>query len=389
MKIIKGVLVSIIASSLIVILSLYLTGNKFILSAFQKTYLSGYRTANINDHSSFNTNTIAAGKHIPLTANNQYKNQALPQALEDELNSLNSAALLILHNGELISEHYLNGYNERSKLNSFSMAKTVTTLLVGIAIEEGYIKSLDQRLTDFLPEFKDDPLAEKATIGQLSLMNSGYEWTEHYYSILSPTVELYYGSDVTDFLTEGHFSEEPTTFWEYSSASTQLLGIVLLRALQKANAADSLSDYLSKKLWQPLGMNDDGLWHTDDQGMELTFCCINTNARNFAKFGLLMMNKGKWQNQQLVPAEFINQMVAPLATPGYGLSTWLSYDQEPNFYFFSGLLGQYIVNVPEHNLVIVRLGEKTSPSVHYTRPNSIPNYIRKTYLSYALSLIKQ
>ena len=130
MKIIKGVLVSIIASSLIVILSLYLTGNKFILSAFQKTYLSGYRTANINDHSSFNTNTIAAGKHIPLTKNNQYKNQALPQALEDELNSLNSAALLILHNGELISEHYLNGYHERSKLNSFSMAKTVTTCLL-------------------------------------------------------------------------------------------------------------------------------------------------------------------------------------------------------------------------------------------------------------------
>jgi len=174
------------------------------------------------------------------------------------------------------------------------MAKTVTTLLIGIAIEEGYIRDLDQEIVDFLPEFKDDPIGKTATIRQLSLMNSGYEWDENYYTPFSPTVELYYGSDVENFVLNGSFSAEPGSFWEYSSASTQLLGIFLLRALQKPAAAMTLSEYLSEKIWKPMGMNDDALWHTDNQGMELTYCCLNTNARNYAKLGLLMLNKGRW-----------------------------------------------------------------------------------------------
>ena len=389
MKIVRGILVALIASALVLVASLYLTGNKYLLSAMQRTYFAGYKTANINDHTVFNNRTINASTEIELKRHENYNNKPLPTELLDELNKYNTAAYLVLHKGELIAEHYLNGYNQRSKTNSFSMAKTVTALLLGIAIDEGHIKSLDQSILDFLPEFKDDPLAQNATIGHFAMMNSGYEWDEHYYNALSPTVELYYGDDVSDFLTKGHFSQEPGSFWEYSSASTQLMGIFIQRALEKAGAADNLSDYLSRKLWQPLGMNDDGIWHTDEQGMELTFCCINTNARNFAKLGLLMLNQGAWQGKQLVSADFINKMASPVATKGYGLSTWLSYEQSPSMYWFSGLLGQYIINIPEHELTVIRLGETVSPKVNYRFENTITNYIRKHYISHALSLIEK
>lgn len=193
-------------------------------------------------------------------------------------------------------------------------------------------------------------------------MNSGYEWTEHYYSPISPTVELLYGPDVEDFLTSGEFSAEPGEFWEYSSASTQLLAIALTRALKNKDENATLAGYLSEILWKPLGMNDDGVWHLDGSDMELAFCCLNTNARNYAKLGMLMLNNGVWNGQQLLPAGLVEKMIEPVGQDYYGYSTWLGLDHEPAYYNMSGHLGQFVIVVPEHNLVIVRLGEGTDPN---------------------------
>jgi CubicO group peptidase (beta-lactamase class C family) len=322
----------------------------------------GNATANINDHNEFKTNVIATSAPQELANHPSYNSKKLSSEFAQELKGLNAAAFLVVKDGQVMFEEYLSGYHSRSKTNSFSMAKTVTTMLLGIAIEEGFVRDLDQPIVDFLPEFKDDPIGNTATVRQLSLMNSGYEWDEQYYTPFSPTVQLYYGDDVSDFTLGREFSEEPGSFWEYSSASTELLGVFLLRALQKAGAAMTLSDYLSKKIWQPMGMNDDALWHTDNEGMELTYCCLSTNARNYAKLGLLLLNKGHWNGQQLIPQAFVEQMVKPEGTSYYGLSTWLSDTQSPSFYAFNGHLGQFIINVPEHNMVVVRLGEKGHPS---------------------------
>lgn len=386
MKFINRLLYATALTILIIIVGLRLTGNDFMVNAIKRTYMVGEKTANINDHQQFETRTITADVSVPLPKHSAYNSKPLPDEFLDELNKYNTAAFLVIKDGQVITEHYLNGYNDRSKTNSFSMAKTVTALLLGIAIEEGHIKNLDQPITDFLPEFNNDKLAKNATIGNLAKMNSGYEWDEQYYSPFSPTVELVYGDDVTDFLLSGHFSAEPGEYWEYSSASTQLMGIFISRALKKAGAATNLSDYLSRKLWQPLGMNDDAPWHLDNSGMELVFCCINTNARNFAKLGLLMMNDGKWNGEQLVPQDYIHKMVSPVSIDSYGLSTWLSYDTQIPFYWFSGHLGQYIINVPEHNMVVVRLGEKNTPNINYRINGSIGNYLLDVYIQNALEL---
>lgn len=376
MKIVKNIALGLIILVLISASVLYSTGNGFIFTSIKRTYLAGEVTANINDHAEFENNVIATGTVQAIPNHSNYNNATLSPEFNKQLKALGAASFLVVKDDQVIFENYFSGYNNRSKTNSFSMAKTVTTLLIGIAIEEGYIRDLDQEIVDFLPEFKDDPIGKTATIRQLSLMNSGYEWDENYYTPFSPTVELYYGSDVENFVLNGSFSAEPGSFWEYSSASTQLLGIFLLRALQKPAAAMTLSEYLSEKIWKPMGMNDDALWHTDNQGMELTYCCLNTNARNYAKLGLLMLNKGRWNGQQLVPEHFIEQMIKPEGTSYYGLSTWLSDTQSPAFYAFSGHLGQYIINVPEHNMVVVRLGERAQSSSDYLH-ESLPMLIEE------------
>lgn len=357
MKIIRNILLGLIAIIVLAILGLWITGNGFILRGIARTYLVGNPTANIDDNQQFETNKIENGDVQLWPKSESYALDALPKEFLSHLKSNGAVAFLVAKNGELLTESYFDGYNDQSRTNSFSMAKTVVTLLMGIAIDEGYIESTKQPLTDFLPEFKDDEYGKEASIGSLSTMSSGYEWDESYYNPFSPTVELYYGPDVIDFLTEGHFSHEVDDYFYYSSASTQLLAIALKRALQEANPDITLSDYLSEKIWKPLGMNDDALWHLDNSGMELGYCCINTNARNFAKLGQLMLQNGVWNKDTIVSSEYVQMMHQPLFVNNYGYSTWLGKDAEEPYYYFRGHLGQYIIIVPGQDMVIVRLGK--------------------------------
>ncbi len=376
MKLIKLMLIALV----LLIAGLWVTGHSYIFTAFNRVYLQGNTTANINDYVAFSVNKINASQAQPLIEADAKKD--LDPEFVAELKKNDTVAFLVMHKGKLISEHYFKDYNDRSKTNSFSMAKTVVTMLLGIAIEEGVIESLDQPITDFMPEFNNDSNAKNATVGQLSLMNSGYEWDEHYYSPFSPTVELLYGADVEEFVLDREFSAEPGSFWEYSSASTQLLGIVLLRALEKSGKPVTLAQYLSEKLWQPMGMNDDALWHTDEQGIELAYCCLNTNARNYLRLGMLMLANGEWGGAQLIPSAFVQQMIQPGMQDYYGLSTWLGLANDPAFYHFSGHLGQYIVVAPEKQLIIVRLGERQDPESDFQK-DTIPNYLKQ-----ALKLIE-
>ena len=353
----KKIILGLSGLILVAVALLFISGYSYIFTSIDRTYLAGNVTANINDYSEFKTNVINTSVPIALEIHPDFDKKKLSSDFITELQNSNTAAFLVLKDGKILSENYFGNYNNRSKTNSFSMAKTVTTMLLGIAIKEGYVRDLEQPIVDFLPEFKNDPIGKTVTVGQLSLMNSGYDWDEQYYSPFSPTVELYYGANVSDFVLNRSFTEPAGSFWEYSSASTELLGLFLLRALQKPNAAQSLSGYLSEKIWQPMNMNDDALWHTDNEGIELVYCCISTNARNYAKLGLLMHNKGQWDGQQIIPAHFVEQMIQPEGQQYYGLSTWLGMHKSPAHYWFSGHLGQFIINVPEHNLTIVRLGE--------------------------------
>ena len=256
-------MLNILIISLVVLTgALYGTSNEYLIKAFRSTYMLGNTTANINDKSSFATRVIAAGAKQPWKLHSDYLKKPLPATLKKQLLESQSAAYLMIHGGAIVSEHYFGNYSNRSKTNSFSMAKTVLTLLTQIAIQEGYIDSWNQSIVDYLPEFQDDQNAHKVSLKNLSAMDSGLEWDESYGSVTSVTTRLYYGSDVEQLMLGIPFSQPPNVTHYYSSGSTQLLGIILSRTLkQQFGDHYTLSKFLSEKLWEPLGMNDDALWH--------------------------------------------------------------------------------------------------------------------------------
>lgn len=340
---------------------LFATDNQYIFRGIKLTYLKGHTTANIDDRVDFDTRIISNGEPQEWELSDRYNQIPLTDTLLKELEAYQSAGFLIIKDGKILNERYFNGYSDTSLTNSFSVSKSMLTLMLGKAIEEGYITSLSQPITDFLPEFKDDSLAQLCTVGDLSSMTAGYDWKENYYLPLNPTAKAYYGRDITEQMLSRSFVKESGDKFEYLSGVTQLLGIVLKRAIKQP-----LSTYLSEKFWKPLGMRKESYWALDDEnGMEKAYCCVYSNVRDFAKFGQLILQDGKWNGEQLIDSSFVALMKTPntsafsaVEQPIYGYSLWLDYEHETPFYSLIGHLGQYVACIPSKNIVIVRLGQK-------------------------------
>lgn len=340
---------------------LYVTGNSYIIRGVKLTYLKGHNTANIDDYKDFDNNVILSYKPQPWIEHDLYNKIELTDTLKAELERFQSIGFFVAKDGTALLERYWDDYSADSHTNSFSMSKSVITMLLGKAIEQGYIKSLEQPITDFLPEFKDDEFGKKCTIGDLSAMTSGYDWREDYYLPLNPTAKAYYGSNIEKQMLSRSFIQEPGGNFNYLSGDTQLLAIVLQRAI-----GISVSQYLQEEFWQPMGMEKDAYWSKDRKdGMEKAYCCLNSNVRDFAKLGQLLLQKGNWNGKQILDSAFVKKMVTPnykafeKGQPArYGYSIWTDYEHEPNFYGLMGHLGQRVIVIPSENLVIVRLGHQ-------------------------------
>lgn len=355
----------------LLLLALYFTGNDYIIRGIQLTYLKGEKTANIDDYKDFDNNVILAGSPRLWQKHQVYNKIAIDPTFEKELNEYGTAGYVIIKDNQLVVEKYFNHYQEASLTNSFSMAKSILTLLVGKAIEDGYIQSFDQKITDFIPEFKEDAFGKTCTVRHLSAMTSGYDWEENYYFPLNPTAKAYYGDDVEKQMLNRKFVTAPGGHFKYSSGDTQLLGIVLKRALN----GKSISQYAQETLWQPMGMEFDAQWSKDRaDGMEKTYCCFNSTTRDFAKLGQLLLNNGNWYGKQIIDSTFVQQMVSPnlkaFATnevPIYGHSIWMDPSYKTPFYALLGHLGQRIIVIPSLQMVVVRTGK-----THQDQPQNKP-----------------
>jgi len=366
-KIIKSILLGFFLIIVLTIAGILISGNGYIFRAFQKTYLKGYTTAYIDDYVDFDNAVVRAGVPQPWPLHEKYNRLQLTDTLRKGLESFQTIGFAIIKDGQLIHEEYWDNYSNSSLTNSFSMAKSITTLLLGKAIEQGYIKDLDQRITDFIPEFLRDSLGRLARIGDLSAMRSGFDWTEDYYSPFNVTTEAYYGNHIEKQLLKRHFSGRPGGHFRYLSANTQLLAIVLKRATGK-----DLAQYLSEEFWQPMGMENDALWSLSG-GIEKSFCCVYSNVLDYARLGQLLLQKGNWNGIQLLDSAFIERMITPCydafnpdEPKKYGYSIWIDETYEPPFYGFIGHLGQRIIVVPDERLVIVRLG-KSKDTIHLSK----------------------
>ena len=350
------------------VLPYLLLGSSLLLSSCAPYVqnLLRYQFAGIEDYQIFESLTVKAGQAQAWEKAEHYNRAEIDSPTLKTIESFDPVAFLVIQDGKLLYEQYWKGHNEGAYSASFSMAKGIVSLLVGIALEEGIIQSLDQAVADFIPEFTKDERRE-ISFRHLLTMTSGLDWDEAYSSPFSPTPELYYGDDLYKQMTNLKLKHRPGTVWYYSSADTQILGIALERAL-----GQRLSDYASEKLWQPLGAEQDASWSLDrENGTIKNNCCFNSTARDFARLGQLVLQKGKWHGKQLVPEAYLSEATRPYPNlqdeqgnpiDYYGYQFWIADFGDQSSPFFNGIMGQYMFVLPEDNAVVIRLGNSDDSS---------------------------
>ncbi len=357
MKILKRVLFTLLGLLALLVLLAYLFNVDYLFKAVRTIYLKGHSTAFLDDYKAFDNVTVKAGENtIPWPIHPDYNKATPTEKLLDTHQNAGTIAYLIFKNDSIWHEAYYDGFEESSKSNSFSMAKSFISGLLGKAIMDGHIKSLDQPLSDFYPKYD----GAKTTVGDLSSMSSGLDWDEAYYSPFSITTKAYFYDDLDEMMLELDIVEEPAKEYKYLSGSTQLLAMVIEKATGKKTA-----DYFSDSFWQPLGAEHDALWQVDSEknGMVKAYCCFASNARDFARFGKLYKDHGKWQNRQLLDSAFVAKSISPrFEGAPYGYGFWLGDYNDNDFFVMRGHLGQYVIVIPEDNLMVVRLGHSKGPS---------------------------
>lgn len=360
-----------------------------------------YNFANIDDYKKFQNKPIDHDPQaIRYFAEAKQDSVVLPSIQrkdkkykwEEGLKKTKTVAFLIMRNDTIIYEHYDNGYEPYTPVNSFSMAKSYVSTLLGMARNEGLIKSLDEPVTSYLPDLPD--ALQEVTLRHLLNMRSGIDFNESYVSPFSDAAVYYYGRNIEKQFDKLELAYEPDTRFAYRSINTQLLAEVVEAVYNRP-----LNELMVEKLWQPLGAEQPASWSVDKKngGTFKAFCCLNAVARDFARLGLLFMNEGNWYGEQLISKEWVEEVTTfeePMNGFDYKYQWWhhstartytdsleipamhefFEYTREgetrqavrwPNgTYSAEGHLGQYVYVNPAESIVIVRLGEKygkTSP----------------------------
>ncbi|MCD7936971.1 MAG: beta-lactamase family protein [Tannerellaceae bacterium] len=353
--------VTAILSGIIVILLviLFLPSNYYLRKAFI------HQLPKIDQYPIFENRIVKAGAPQPWELHDEYNRHSLPDQFRESFATYGTIGFLIIKDGKLLFEEYWENYSPHSRSNSFSMAKSIVSLAVGCALDEGFIQDINQPVRDFFPNFSqygNDPV----TIRHLLTMSAGVDFQEAYTSPFSPTTKIYYGKDLAQITFAMKAIEKPGVYFEYQSGVTQLLGFLVEKA-----TGETLSEYVSRKLWTPMGAEEDALWSLDHPGgMEKAYCCFNTNARDFARFGQLLLNNGKWNDKQLISPDYLTAAITPDTTllnrdyqeinQAYGYQFWHLIYKGLSIPYLRGILGQYIFAIPEENAVVVRLGHKRS-----------------------------
>ncbi|MDC3274947.1 beta-lactamase family protein [Flavobacteriaceae bacterium] len=357
---------------------LYITDTDYLLKAVRTIYVKGYTTAYLEDYKEFDNVKIENDVPQPWPKHKDYNSVTETERLQKYNEAYGAIAYVIIKNDSIWFENYYDGFDENSKTNSFSMAKSYVSGLMGKAIEEGYIKSLDQPVSDFFPEFSEG-LAAKLTVGDLSSMASGTNWVEKYYSPLSITTRAYFDDDLKKIILGLKVIKEPGQAYKYSSGDTQLLAMVIEKATGK-----KLYNYLTESFWKPLGSENETLWQVDSKEHDLVkaYCCIASNAKDFARFGKLYKDHGKWKGEQLLDSAFVAKSITPrfAESPQYGYGFWMQKRDGKSFFMMRGHLGQYVIVEPEDNIIIVRLGHQKSPdAANQIFSDDISIYIEEAY----------
>ena len=378
MKFLKGFFKWFLIVLIVLNVLILATGNTHIYKGLQHTYLKGRTGPSPTEYSIFAHHEIKAGKELPWALSKNYNKAELSAIARKELEEFKSLAFLVIKNDSILYEEYWDEGAKGSITNSFSMAKTFVSVLVGIAIGEGKIKNVDQAVGDFIPEYKIGENA-KLTVKHLLTMSSGIDFDEDYVSPFAYPAKAYYGTEIRTLTMKYKLAETPGKVFKYLSGNTELLAFVLEKATGK-----NISDYASEKLWMPIGASKSAFWSLDhENGVEKAYCCFNSNARDFARIGALYMHHGNWNGKQIVPEEYVKNSVIPAnlvdeenkPNNRYGYSWWMLKYKGMHIYYARGILGQYVVAIPDKNILMVRLGHKRSKEKMNDHPKDVYTYI--------------
>ena len=275
-------------------------------------------------------------------------------ALEDFMREQRVAGFLILQDGKIRLERYALGNSESNLWSSLSVAKSVTSTLVGAAIKDGYIKSVDDYVTDYIPDLKGSAY-EKVTIRHLLTMTAGVRWNENYTDPNADiarfnTDSIEPGMNATvSYMRRLPAEAEPGKKWVYSTGETHLLGVLVSSATRQ-----TLSHYLSSKIWIPYGMEQKATWTLDRTGQELAGCCLQMTLRDFARFGQFVLEDGRINGESIVPNDWFKtatHIQVPLwPGGGYGYGWWIFNGSS---FEALGIYGQMIHIDPARRLVVV------------------------------------
>lgn len=344
-----------------------------------------YQLPKIDQYKIFENRAVKADAPQPWNFSVDFNKEDVPPKYQAYFDELQTVAFLVLRHDTVIFEKYWDGYDENSYSNSFSMAKCLLSLLVGCAISDGYIESVEQPVGDILTEWNNYQ-GDTLRIKHLLTMSAGVEWDESHNSLFSKTTEAYYGNDLWSLVKTEVQEEKPGVRYNYQSGVSQMIAFLLQKATGK-----KVSDYAAEKIWTPIGAEHDALWSLDKKdGMEKAYCCFNTNARDFARLGRLVLNKGNWNGVQLVDSNYVKEAVTPATwlsyTPKptadgrtydsrpctfYGYQFWIARYHDMTIPYFRGILGQYIFVLPELDAVIVRLGRKRDKTYNIDQNHTI------------------
>lgn len=304
------------------------------------------------------------------------------------LKDTGSQAMVILHKGELVYDHYRQGMQAGDIQMSYSVTKSVASTAVGLAVEDGLISSVNDLATKYLPELKGSGY-DGVTVAQCMEMASSTDFQEDYEKGQPSDIPRFQkhfalNKPILTFLKtlESHPSREPGKFNGYNSLDAQVAGMCVAAVLKHK----TLAEYVSEKLWDPLGAEDDAKWLIDGVGMELAAGGLCASARDLAKFGQLFLQKGRWGDKQIISEEWVSHATTPhaphlmpgkrddcLKAWGYGYLWWTHEFPYGDDYFASGIYNNYVYVNPSKNLVIAHLGANED---FMSRPESYKlNYV--------------
>lgn len=309
----------------------------------------------------------------------EFKNWAEAKALkkyssiEEMLEKSNTTSFVVMKDGKLIYENYFNGIQQGENTQIFSVTKTITTSLLGIAIQEGKIKNIDEPVGDFIPEFKVGDLS-KVTLFHLAQMQSGLNYDE--YKRVVQTLKYYNSKDNKKALSSLKLKHEPGTVFKYKSIDSQTLGECIERAV-----GQPFLQYVNEKLFSKLGFQDPVAWSVDsrESGHPKYYGGLNISARDLAKFGNLILNNGVIHHEQVLnpyTSTFCKDAECRNKEGKYCNGWWFNtWDESSDVFFAAGFKGQVMMVNKTTGVVIVRLGENKGGLQWYDMMKNLSNLL--------------